>query len=66
MTDEKPQTRPPTSARGDEARQNRLKSKLRENLKRRKSQLKERSRTEGVSSEDDDTSPGGEVGKTGD
>jgi hypothetical protein len=64
MTDEKPKIRPPTAARGDETRQDRLKSKLRENLKRRKSQLKERSRAADVSSEDEQASPDGEVGKS--
>ena len=65
MTDEKPQTRPPAAARGDEARQDRLKSKLRENLKRRKSQLKERGRQAGASSEDKQASLDGELGKAG-
>jgi hypothetical protein len=64
MTDEKPQTRPPTAARGDEARQERLKSKLRENLKRRKSQLKARGDTGAALSDGDGTSPDGEVGNT--
>jgi hypothetical protein len=62
MTDEKPKVRS-SAARGDEARQDRLKSKLRENLKRRKSQLKERDRLAEVSSPDDPASPDGEVGK---
>jgi hypothetical protein len=65
MTDEKPQIRSSTAARGDEARQERLKSKLRENLKRRKSQLKERSRGAGALSEETEASPDGEVGKAG-
>jgi hypothetical protein len=51
------------AASADHARRERLKLKLRENLKRRKSQMKERSRTAAVSSDGHQTSPDGEVGK---
>ena len=44
------------------SRQDRLKDKLRENLKRRKSQIKERGKTD-VPSHADKTSPHGELGK---
>ena len=61
MTDEKPAIRQQHPLRGDEARQDRLKAKLRENLKRRKSQLRERGR---VPSDGHQDCPDGEVGKT--
>ena len=61
MTDESPGNR--HTLRGDEARQDRLKAKLRENLKRRKSQLKERGR---LSSDGHQDCPDGEVGSTDD
>lgn len=64
MTDEKPAIRQHHTLRGDEARQDRLKAKLRENLKRRKSQVKERSRLE-VSPDGHQASRDGEVGKSG-
>jgi hypothetical protein len=47
--------------RGDEARQDRLKAKLREHLKRRKSQERERDR---LSSDGHQDCPDGEVGNT--
>jgi hypothetical protein len=61
MTDEKPATGRLHTLRGDEARQDRLKAKLRENLKRRKLQERERGRP---SSDSDQDCPDGEVGKT--
>ncbi|HLG84498.1 MAG TPA: hypothetical protein VKY22_26105 [Bradyrhizobium sp.] len=61
MTDDSPNNRRPHSLRGDEARQDRLKAKLRENLKRRKSQLKARDR---LSSDRHQDCPDGEVGST--
>jgi hypothetical protein len=61
MTDESPDNRRPHTLRGDEARQDRLKAKLRENLKRRKSQVKERGR---LSSGGHQDCPDGEVGNT--
>lgn len=60
MTDEKPAI-PPHPLRGDNARRHRLGAKLRENLKRRKSQIRERDR---VSSDGHQDRPDGEVGKT--
>ncbi len=47
------------------SRQDRLKLKLRENLKRRKSQIKERSRMAAAPSSCHQASPDGEVGKRG-
>ncbi|WP_024516752.1 hypothetical protein [Bradyrhizobium sp. Tv2a-2] len=64
MTDETPKkTRKNQhhSLRGDEARQDRLKAKLRENLKRRKSQVRERGP---VSSDGHQDCPDEELGKT--
>jgi hypothetical protein len=61
MTDEKPATGQQHTLRSDEARQGRLKAKLRENLKRRKSQERERGRPSSDSHQD---CPDGEVGKT--
>ena len=45
------------------SRQDRLKGKLRENLKRRKSQERERGKLREAPSHDEDASPHGEVGK---
>jgi hypothetical protein len=61
MTDETPKNRHHHTLRRDEARQARLKVKLRENLKRRKSQVRERGR---VSSDGHQDCPDEEVGKT--
>jgi len=61
MTDEKPATGRQHTLRGDEARQDRLKAKLRENLKRRKSLVRERGRP---SSDGHQDCPDGEDGKT--
>jgi hypothetical protein len=49
------------AASAKDARQDRLKSALRENLKRRKSQIRERSKAAG--SDRDDASPSGQVEK---
>ena len=46
-----------------DSRQDRLKNKLRENLKRRKSQARERGKMTDALSDDEDASPHGEVGK---
>jgi hypothetical protein len=62
MADETPQSRQQKAARSDDARQDRLKLKLRENLKRRKTQIKERS---AMSSDGHQASPNGELGKRG-
>jgi hypothetical protein len=47
------------------ARQDRLKLALRENLKRRKAQARERSKSDDASSSGHETSLDGEVGKRG-
>lgn len=52
-------------AAGEAARQKRLKLKLRENLKRRKNQAKERTTPADATSGGHQTSPDGEVGKRG-
>jgi hypothetical protein len=56
------------SSKGGEkgSRQDRLKLALRENLKRRKAQARERSKVSEPSSTDDETSLHGEVGRRGD
>ena len=61
MTDDKESNRRPHTLRGDAARQDRLKAKLRENLKRRKSQERQRGR---LSSDGHQDCPDGEVGST--
>jgi len=61
MTEQSPNNRRPQTLRGDVARQDRLKAKLRENLKRRKSQLRERGLP---SSDGHQDCPDGEVGGT--
>jgi len=61
MTDDSPKDRQRHALRGDDARQDRLKAKLRENLKRRKSQERERGR---LSSDGHQDCPDGEVGNT--
>jgi len=48
---------------GKASRQDRLKLKLRENLKRRKTQARQRGTTAVTPSGDHDASPDGEVGK---
>jgi hypothetical protein len=49
-----------------DSRQARLKDKLRENLKRRKSQERARGNMTDAASHDEDASPHGEVGKPAD
>jgi hypothetical protein len=61
MTDDSSNNRRQHTLRGDEARQDRLKAKLRENLKRRKWQERERDR---LSSDGHQDCPDGEVGNT--
>jgi hypothetical protein len=53
-------------AGNDALRQDRLKSKLRENLKRRKFQERARGKMRGAPVSDQEPSPDGEVGKRGD
>jgi hypothetical protein len=59
-----------TAPRVKDSRQDRLKSALRENLKRRKMQARERDKKNDTPSSDDrgddDASPDGELGKRGD
>jgi hypothetical protein len=50
-------------SRVKDSRQDRLKHKLRENLKRRKSQERARSQAADAPSHEDKTSPHGELGK---
>jgi hypothetical protein len=52
-----------SEGRNKALRQDRLKRALRENLKRRKSQARERSNVTSAPSNDHETSPHGEVGK---
>lgn len=61
MTDETDKT----TGRGDGARQDRLKSALRENLKRRKLQARERDRAADASDRDAAAPREGNAGKTG-
>jgi hypothetical protein len=49
-----------------DSRQDRLKSALRENLKRRKTQARERAVKNDTGASDDDASPDGELGKRAD
>ena len=73
MQDDKPkregQTGMPAKSREKDPkkdpRQDRLKMALRENLKRRKSQARERVKMTDAPSHDEDASPHGEVGKPG-
>jgi hypothetical protein len=59
MTPDADKTRP----RAKDSRQDRLKNKLRENLKRRKLQERERGKVADAASKGEDASPHGEVGK---
>jgi hypothetical protein len=59
MTPDKDKSPP----RMKDSRQGRLKDRLRENLKRRKSQERARSKITDAPSHDEDASPHGEVGK---
>ena len=70
----KPKNSEPMAPRMKDSRQDRLKSALRENLKRRKMQARERDRGLGKKNDmpssddrgDDDASPDGELGKRAD
>ncbi len=74
MADDKGRSGEPTAPRAKHSRQDRLKSALRENLKRRKMQARERdqARDKGraikndTAAGDDEASPDGELGKRGD
>jgi hypothetical protein len=74
MADDKGRGGEPTAPRVKDSRQDRLKSALRENLKRRKMQARERDKGRGKKNDmpssddrgDDDTSPDGELGKRAD
>ena len=66
MTDEKRKSEPQTPPRQKDSRQDRLKLALRENLKRRKAQARERGKMTEPSSTDDEACLHGEVGKRGD
>ena len=65
MTNEKGGSERRTPSEKD-SRQDRLKSALRENLKRRKTQARERGKASAAPSTDDEASPHGELGKRGD
>jgi len=60
----------PTEPRPKDSRQDRLKSALRENLKRRKVQARERDQARAIKNDtaasDDEASPDGELGKRAD
>jgi hypothetical protein len=66
MTDEKTRDEGQRLPLVKDSRQDRLKLALRENLKRRKVQARERGKMTDASSTDDDASLHGEVGKRGD
>jgi hypothetical protein len=65
MTDDTDETGRP-KPRDKDARQDRLKSALRENLKRRKTQARERSKSIGASSKGHETCLDGQLGKRDD
>ncbi len=66
MADEKGRSGEAPASRGKNSRQDRLKSALRENLKRRKLQARERAIKNDTAASDDEASPDGELGKRGD
>jgi hypothetical protein len=70
MADDKGKSGEPMAPQLKDSRQDRLKSALRENLKRRKMQARERDRGRGkktdMASDDHEASPHGELGKRGD
>ena len=70
MANDKGRRGEPAAPRTQDSRQDRLKSALRENLKRRKVQARERDKERGrkndMPSDDDAASPDGELGKRGD
>ena len=63
MTDENHTGERQNTPRGEHSRKDRLRLKLRENLRRRKSQLMERSRMVDTRTGGHQVSPDGEVGK---
>ena len=63
MADDKGSGGGPTASRAKDTRQDRLKSALRENLKRRKMQARERGKKNDTPSGDHEASPHGELGK---
>jgi len=66
MADDKGKSREPMAPRVKDSRQDRLKSALRENLKRRKMQARERGKKNDMPSGDHEASPDGGLGKRGD
>jgi hypothetical protein len=66
MTDDTSGSGRQRPSREKDSRQDRLKLALRENLKRRKAQARERGKMPEASSADDETSLHGEVGRRGD
>ena len=70
MVDDKGRNGQSTAPRVKDSRQDRLKSALRENLKRRKMQARERDKERAIKNDtaasDDDASPDGELGKRAD
>jgi len=66
MVDDKGRNGQSTAPRVKDSRQDRLKSALRENLKRRKTQARERAVKNDTGASDDDASPDGELGKRAD
>ena len=70
MADDKGRSGEPSAPRSKDSRQDRLKSALRENLKRRKVQAREREQGRAIKNDmapgDDGASPDGELGKRGD
>ena len=66
MIDEKDGGEGQSAARAKGSRQDRLKLALRENLKRRKTQARERGKKAEASSADDETCLHGQVGRRGD
>jgi hypothetical protein len=66
MADETDKSERPESRQAKASRDERLKSALRENLKRRKLQARERAATDGPSQNDDGSPDEGAAGKTGD
>lgn len=66
MADDKDKSKEPVASPVKDSRQDRLKSALRENLKRRKMQARERGKKTDMPSNDHEASPHGELGKRGD
>jgi hypothetical protein len=66
MADERDKGEGQAASRVKDSRQDRLKTALRENLKRRKMQARERGKKTDMPSNDHEASPHGELGKRGD